>query len=204
MSQRQPNIQNHLCRPTTRSSARRNFDRVVAVTNSNNNNTIVNPTAQTAHGVGLVITSAQTAGAAGVDTALTWQSPRYNTDSWWAAGSPTKVTVTLAGLYVITCNVCITVPHGAAVKNDLAILKLKKNGSTATYELQSIQVLVNAYADNATDANNMISMSGIVSLAANDYVETILNTAIGGETIVVGVAGSNFVTTFDVAILGQS
>ena len=40
-------------------------------------------------------------------TVITWQSARYDTDSMWSAGAPTRLTVNTPGIYLITFYVYV-------------------------------------------------------------------------------------------------
>lgn len=80
-----------------------------------------------------------------------------NTDGMWAAGTPTRLTFTTAGVYLITCNV-----NFATNATGTRALELRVNAAATQI----------AYVDATASANltNGLTATTLYSAAVNDYV----------------------------------
>lgn len=102
-------------------------------------------------------------------TAVTWTSTTYDTNAnalagtYWNGGSPTRLTVSVAGYYQISSYIL----NGSAGTN--YTLTLKKNGSTN---------LANVTGRNP---NDQALINEIFSLTANDYLELFVSSATNGS-----------------------
>lgn len=99
--------------------------------------------------------------------ALTFDTESFDTDSYYSSGSPTKLTVTTAGKYLITGAVDFT--SNATGQRSIAI---RLNGTTYV-SWQWVQA--------ANGNRTALSIAAIVSAAANDYYELIGTQNSGGD-----------------------
>jgi len=90
--------------------------------------------------------------------AITWQAAQFQTGITWSSGTnPTRLTVTLAGLYLLVMNVKFANTAGGRRG-----CGWRKNGGATNWDLQN------------HPANGVDTVSGIelIDLAAGDYIET--------------------------------
>lgn len=105
--------------------------------------------------------------ANGTPTPLNFDTVLFDTGALWSNANPTRFTVPAAGLYVVTAS-CVW----AAAAAGGCTLAIGINGA------YSNRVSYNASAANSTlDVGNTVSV--VLSLAANDYVEAISTQASG-------------------------
>lgn len=109
----------------------------------------------------------------GTGTGFSWSSAEIDTDSMYAAGSPTRITINTAGIYVVNAMAYIT---NTTKYTTAPTLRVYKNGT--------------AVASIGMDYQNdgYVSVSGnvttLLNLAAADYLE-LSSTFGGGGTITV-------------------
>lgn len=99
-------------------------------------------------------------------TAISFDTERWDTDTIWDAGQPTRLTCKTAGAYLITGHVCWDNNTGGTYR--LATIRL--NGTT---ELARQAGVLSAYGE--------ASVSTIYKLAVNDYVELCVYQDSGGD-----------------------
>lgn len=116
---------------------------------------------------------------------VAWDAENFDTATYHDnATNNSRLTVSSNGYYLITCSMFGTSDIAGGVAN----LTLLKNGSTN--EARSIAPITN----DAT-APGGISLSTILNLATNDYVEIKIGGTWAGSTLTYGATGSNFTIT---------
>lgn len=179
-----PTIRGQITRTQYRAGRRRSLQALAAnVTSPTGNVVNTSSTVPNAHATRVQTTTTQTipSGSPGsLTNSFTTES--YDTDNWWIVGSPTKITVDQAGIYLLQASVSIS--NAAAQPTSLYF---KKNGSTSIGFSDSRTLI-------ATD-NTTLQYSMLVSLAVSDYVEVIAETT-GGS------AQSVTAAEFSVTLIG--
>jgi hypothetical protein len=137
-----------------------------------------------------VYNSANISTANGANTALTFNSERFDTDSIHSTSSNTgRLTATIAGKYLITALV-----RWAANVTGRRTVFLRLNGSTD---------IAHTAADAATGGINTVQeVSCLYDMAVGDYVEAVVNQNSGGALNVD--AASNYSPEFMMARVGAS
>jgi hypothetical protein len=95
-------------------------------------------------------------------TVIPWTGTNWDTDSKWASGNPSRLTIVTAGYYLVTVQLNWSPNAGTGVLN----VNISVNGSTHPK-------LGNAWSlpSGANPGNQIIS--GVLKLNAGDYVEVI-------------------------------
>lgn len=160
-----PQISRHLCRPTTKTSARRGFDRLVANVNNPAQSDVINPTSgsSAAHGAKIFSISTQTV-LAGGSLILTFPGGAvYDTDSFFSSGANTKLTMPLKGLYLLECSVAFA--SLAAIGN--ISIGFLKNGSSLTGAIASVFPVITGMVGTSP----VYQVVTTAELAVSDYME---------------------------------
>jgi len=111
---------------------------------------------------------AQSIPGGSVLTALTFNTVRQDTDGMWNAGSPTRLTVKVAGWYVCSGHCRL---GSAGVVDSERIIALRVNAAT---------IAANNYFPPRTTDTSYMSVSRVIFLASGDYLElAIINSAAG-------------------------
>lgn len=134
----------------------------------------------------LLRTTNQTLTAA-TNTAISWDTEVTDLGNMHDNTNPTRITVPIAGLYEVTFNTYAGVTTGTIVAY------IRKNGTTdapATYQRR----------DATAGAGALAALAVSVPLAANDYIEVMVNISAGGA--VIGSATSNQSTQATVKRIG--
>lgn len=141
-----------------------------------------------AHGAQAFRNSAQSIPNA-AQTALSFSQVNFDTDTFWAVGSPTRLTIPvgLGGQYVVTAEIA----WGSNVTGDREIL-LKKNGATFFGDL-----LQGAGAGGA--CNQVCTV--IALFAAGDFIEMFVNQTSGGALN--ATSTSPLTPTFSLSFMGS-
>lgn len=92
----------------------------------------------------------------------------FDPQGMWDSGSPTRLTIQKAGLYMMTSNVDWD-PNATGVR----LIAIRLNGSTI--------LVSNAVVGNATTFANRQTASTLYSLAASDYIELVVQQISGGD-----------------------
>jgi hypothetical protein len=128
------------------------------------------------------------------DTAITWQSiqPGSDTDSMWSAGDPTKISITTAGLYLVSfvgrLNATATL---TTVRPDILI-----NASIAASTTATIQSLGTV---------SFFALSIVALLSDGDFLTAAAGVAGGSAYAIAGDSGvTNNQTRFSATWLGQA
>lgn len=100
-------------------------------------------------------------------TAISWDTVLYDTNSFYAGGNPTRLTVNQAGKYRVTANVCFT-SNVTGVREAWFL----KNGTGTSFGAAQLSA---ANGDDTT-----FTISAEVNLAAGDYVEVYVFQSSGG------------------------
>lgn len=95
----------------------------------------------------------------GVPLVIPFTTERYDTDSMWSVGAPTRITFTHAGKYIVGGNA-----QSAAGKGIRQLAIRLNGGSNIAYE----------YDDLAATAARIMALSTVWSFAAADYIELIM------------------------------
>jgi len=135
-----------------------------------------------------------TSAAYTLNTDITFESATasggHDTDSMWAGGSPTRLTVTTPGIYLVTFNGYVTMASSGGVQT----LVILKNGSS----------VCETYLPNS-GTNHLWSLSHVINLALNDYI-TVRHTngGSGAATIYGATSNTNTQTRVGLSWLGQA
>ena len=113
----------------------------------------------------------------------------HDTDSMWTAGSPTRLTVTTPGVYLVTFSGYVTMATTGGVQT----IVILKNGST----------VCETYLPNS-GTGHLWAVAHVLSLANTDYI-TVRHTngGSGAATIYGGASNANTQTRLGVTWLGQ-
>jgi len=110
-------------------------------------------------------TTTQTSFAVNVFTAITFDSETWDTDTLHDnVTQPTRITAAIAGKYIVTGTAYLV--SNVAVTPASSYLAIAVNGSIK-YEAGTLY--------DVAVTGNIIAIAGIVSLAANDYVELMVD-----------------------------
>ena len=101
------------------------------------------------------------------DTAVSFDTEEYDDGGFFDSGSPTKFTITESGIYLFGASVQYDI-NTSGIRN----IQLTKNASTWIAK-NTISV--------ATGGGGNMSITSLVSLAAGDYVTTVVNQTSGGN-----------------------
>ena len=94
------------------------------------------------------------------DTIITWpSSATFDTDSMYSSSATDRVTVTTAGIYIVTANIAF---GNANVGERIVWLQKNATGTTRFAMARSMA---------STGGETIFSISTIVSLSASDYVQ---------------------------------
>lgn len=135
--------------------------------------------------VKLFRTSASQAISNSANTAISWQSTAWNVGTVWAVGSPTRVTIAVAGWYSVVVNA-----KWANNTTGRRSAGYRINGTGAYYALQQT-------AANGVDTTTGI---GLAQLEAGDYLEILVFQNSGGSLNLTG--GTEGDTTASVTLVG--
>lgn len=103
-------------------------------------------------------TNDSTALVSSATTVITWESAAINSDNMWVIGSPTKITINTAGIYVMRITGAFE-----AIASGIRQLKIRVNNLTDIWLAQN--------ATLGTGFATVIDGGTIYPLSANDYVE---------------------------------
>lgn len=105
-------------------------------------------------------------------TTISFSTVNFDTDLYWAAGSPTRLTVPagLAGQYVITA--CLIWANNATGDREI---RIKKNGTT---------ILSDVLAAGAPSGNSIQNVTALAVLASGDFIELEVNQISGAALVV--------------------
>lgn len=110
---------------------------------------------------------------------LTWDSTSVDTDSFWSAGAPTRLTVP-TGIQKVRLTWGIRHQSGASAGSVATLLS--KNGTNCTnpdnYIYTSNREGTSGFTDNVASG-----VSGVLDVSAGDYFELVHNFSIGGSIL---------------------
>jgi len=120
---------------------------------------------------------------------MSWSSVNFDTDVFWSAGNPTRLTVpgALAGQFIVVAE--IQWANNATGYRELTI---RKNGSVILANLQGPAV--------ASGECEQI-LTCLLTLAAGDYIELLVNQLSGGSLNTATVA--SYAPTFSITFMGS-
>ena len=175
-----PAIQRHFCRPTTKASARRGFDRLAANLNNPAQSDIVG--SAVSH---VAVVRSTNSSAIGTGINVPWDVELVNTDAWWVTGTNTRITVDRDGLYLVQAAMTVV----AITSGSFATMSVLKNGAgslTIPY--------CNRFSTNVAQ-NISLESSFVYSMVAGDYLYVRITSDDNSGTI--GVASNNgFAVTY--------
>jgi len=179
-----PPLKGHAGRPTTRAAQRRFLNRLASSMNSPQSD-VINPTGNAAGGHAVRLLGDGTQLLSNAATILNWTSAPTNTDAWWTSG--TDVTVTFAGIYMISAT--ITPLYGGTPASGQWTLEVLKNASAS--------MVVTGFFDMTAAIVTCLVASTTRQLAVGDVV-SLRATENSGTSFFVDASNSEF----NVALLG--
>jgi hypothetical protein len=123
----------------------------------------------------------------GADTVITWSAAEYDNNTMFSAGTPDRLTIKTAGVYIVTATICY--PSNS---NGERIAWIQKNGTTATR-------WGNRRGGGWTTGNTEFSIAAQITCAVNDYIQIGTYQSSGGTLALQSVATSR--TRMEVARL---
>lgn len=168
-----PTIRGQVTRTQYRAGRRRSLQALAANITSADGN-VVNPStgAGVAHGCSLATSGTQT-----VPGQITFASANFDTDTWFSLTHPTRITVTITGLYFLSGTIVLQDSPA-----DQYALSFYKNGVASGINGQTQEWPLDVPTGVASPYFHSFSFEQLVSLTSGDYVE--LNVDAGGsETI---------------------
>lgn len=130
------------------------------------------------NGAKAVRTSDFTVGAS--DTAVIFSSQDYDTGSYYAVSSPTRISISETGYYRLNAQVLA----GAGGSGNSYTVKIRKNGTTVLDTAQAAP-------------NQFVVYDTTVELSANDYVEMVVSESTGSGTVK---ANDTFLEIFQIGL----